>query len=374
MLEVIQHLLSRKTRTVFTIIGVAVGVFSLLVMGAMAEHFNLLGKHYKNIFAGKLFVCEKPDFWYGEGLLHQSKLSEVGKVEGVASTVPIEVVPLARKQFMVMGSPEVLVGIDPSSVDTLYDRRYLLSNGLWIDKEDTYEATIGWDIARQNDKKENEKITLNNYPFLVKGIMKKTGSIEDRHVIVPLKVAQAISSREGFITAIVVKPEAGVNLDQLARSIKNKVPNVEVVTPSDFENHLARSLVVWNFITLGASMLAAITGALCIIMTLLIAVNDRIPEIGLKKAIGASSVQIMQEYLYEAMFLSIAGWILGTLLGSLFIKIFEHYISTFGISLFEITVRLLVLSLLWSVCIGVLSGLYPSWQAASIDPIKAIKR
>lgn len=372
MLEILHHLLKRKARTIFSVIGVGVGVFALLVMAAMAERFNLLGGHYKNIFANKIFVCEKADFWHGDGILHESKIIDVGKLDGVQSTVPILVVPLAKKQLMVMGFPEVLVGIEPKNVEALYEKKYLYT-GMWIDK-DEYEATVGWDIAKQNDKKENDKLVLNNYPFTVKGIMKKTSSIEDKQVIVPLAVAQTISARKGFVTAVVVKPAPGVDLDNLAKKIKTQVSNVEVITPADFENHLAQSLVIWNFITLGASILAALTGALCIIMTLLIAVNDRIPEIGLKKAIGATASQIMQEYLYEALILSLLGWVLGTVFGSLFVKLFEQYIAGFGVSLFAVTFRVLVLSLLWSVCIGVLSGLYPSWQAANIDPMKAIKR
>lgn len=372
MFEILQHLLSRKTRTLFSILGVGIGVFSLFVMGSMAEHFNLLSKHYKNMFANKVFVCQKADFWYGEGLLHISKVSEVSKVEGIERVAPVLITPMARKQLMVMGAPEVLIGIEPQDIDMLYDKKYL-HNGMWIDK-DEYEADIGWDIAKQYKKKENDKITLNNYPFTVKGVMKKTNSIEDKQAIIPLKVAKTITAHESFITAIAVKPQKGVDLDNLAKKIKTQVLNVEVVTPNDFENQLAQSLVIWNIITLGTSILAAITGALCIIMILLIAVNDRIPEIGLKKAIGASSVQIMQEYLYEALLLSFSGWIVGTLFGSLFIKLFEHYIAGLGISIFAITFRLLILSLLWSVCIGVLSGLYPSWQAATVDPIKAMKR
>jgi len=373
MFEILQHLLSRKTRTLFSIVGVGIGVFSLLVIGAMAEHFNLLSKHYKNMFANKVFVCQKADFWYGEGVLHISKISEVGKVEGVERIAPMLVTPMAKKQLMIMGAPEVLIGIEPKDLDMLYDKKYL-QKGMWIDKENEYEATVGWDIAKQYKKKENDKITLNNYPFTVKGIMKKTNSIEDKQAIIPLKVAKIITSHESFITAIAVTPKKGVDLDNFAKKIKSQVTNVEVVTPNDFENQLAQSLVIWNIITLGTSILAAITGGLCIIMILLIAVNDRVPEIGLKKAIGASSMQIMQEYLYEALILSFSGWVVGALFGALFIKLFEHYIAGLGISLFAVTFRVLILSLLWSVCIGVLSGLYPSWQAATVDPIKAIRR
>lgn len=372
MLEVLQHLLSRKTRTVFSILGVTIGVFSLLVMGSMAEHFNALSRHYKSVFANKLFVCKEANFWEGAGVLHQSKVTDIDKVDGVQRAVPIVTSSLGKKQLMIAGGPRVLVGIDAKDSDILYDKKYLYT-GMWLDKDD-YDAVLGWDIARQFDKKENDKTVINNYPFTVKGIMKKTGSLEDNHAVIPLSVAQKILAKEGFITAVIVSPARGVDLDSLAQKIRTQVRDVEVVTPGEFENQLKQSLVIWNIITLGTSLLAAITGALCIIMTLLVAVNDRVPEIGLKKAIGATSIQIMQEYLLEAIFLSFAGWLFGTILGSIFIKLFENYTLALGTSLFELSARVLVLSLLWSVCIGVLAGLYPSWRAASINPIKAMRR
>lgn len=375
MFEILHHLFRRKIRTLFSILGVSIGVFALLVMGAMAEHFNLLASHFSEMFSNRLFVCEQATFWSGEGIISEDKAKRVEKIPGVYKVVPLLINKLRTEPINIITLPQTIVGINPDQLTLVYDKTFL-AQGTWLTgkpfQAGVGEAVVGSDIATDQKLKLNDN--LKNYPFKIKGIIKKTGSLEDKQVIVSLRDAQELFSRKDFVTSLVVIPQGGEDLDALAKKIKLALGHIRVVTPFDLENQIAQSLSVWNIIALGAALLAAITGALCIIVILLMAVNDRIPEIGLKKAIGASSMQIMEEYLGEAVVLSCGGWILGNILGIIFIKIFEYYSVAAGISLFHLTGRLIFLSLLWSVCIGVLSGLYPSWQAASIDPVRAMKK
>ena len=74
-----------------------------------------------------------------------------------------------------------------------------------------------------------------------------------------------------------------------------------------------QSLRVWKALTLGTGLVAAATGALCIVITMTVAVFERTYEIGLLKAMGASNGQVMADFLREALLLALAGWMVGAL-------------------------------------------------------------
>ncbi|MBI2252376.1 MAG: ABC transporter permease [Armatimonadetes bacterium] len=372
MLETIQQVLRKKFRTFLSILGISIGVFALIVMGAMSEHFNILSRHFEENFKNKLFVCEKISFWSGGGILAQNKVKLLKNIPEILKAVPILISRFRENQILSLGFPEVIVGINPKDMPLIYSQNFLLK-GKFLEGNSP-QAVIGWDLADRYKIKLNDTIKIRNSFFQIIGILEKTSALEDRQVIIPLYFAQKALSRENLITSIIVFPQDNINLEQLVFKIKKNILGISIITPREFKDQINQNLNIWNIITLGAAILSAITGILCIMINLFITINDRLPEIGLRKAIGATSWNIIEEYLLEALVLSIGGWILGLFSGLIFIKLFDFYIKNQGVSLFSITHRLIILSFFWIICLGIMSGIYPAYQASNIDPARAMRR
>ncbi|NDD31020.1 MAG: hypothetical protein EB084_22425 [Proteobacteria bacterium] len=79
----------RRGRALLTSTGMACGVFALVLMGALSEHFRLLTAHFADPFDGRLYVCEKLSFWAGGGLIDEDRAAEAARVDGVSAVVPV---------------------------------------------------------------------------------------------------------------------------------------------------------------------------------------------------------------------------------------------------------------------------------------------
>jgi putative ABC transport system permease protein len=102
-------------------------------------------------------------------------------------------------------------------------------------------------------------------------------------------------------------------------------------------------------------------------------VSERTREIGVRKAIGASSGQIMGQFIAESAIIGLIGGVVGVLLGLMVTGAGNAAGEISGNALFLVTNRLLLGSLFFAVALGTLSGLYPAWHAASLNPVEALR-
>jgi len=102
-------------------------------------------------------------------------------------------------------------------------------------------------------------------------------------------------------------------------------------------------------------------------------VAERTREIGVRKAIGASNVQIMGQFVAESAVMGLLGGIAGLLLGMMVASVGNAAGAASGNALFLVSTRLMVGSLLFAVGLGTVAGLYPAWHAANLNPVEALR-
>jgi putative ABC transport system permease protein len=107
--------------------------------------------------------------------------------------------------------------------------------------------------------------------------------------------------------------------------------------------------------------------------TMFMAVAERVREIGLKKAVGATTRNIMGEFLLEATFIGALGGVIGYGLGVLITVIANGTTPPGQATLFLITVRLTALSLGFAIALGAVAGILPAWRASRLDPVTALR-
>src|SRR2546426_265485 len=166
----------------------------------------------------------------------------------------------------------------------------------------------------------------------------------------------------------------------IAKEFKKKVGDtidLPVKPPDakpDIVNGFKQGSVVFTGVATAAAVIALIIGGLSVVNTMFMAVAERVREIGLKKAVGATTVNIMGEFLLEATFIGVVGGLLGYGLGVGIVVIRNVFFpAADGSTLFLITPTLTVIAIGFATVLGAAAGVLPAWRAASLDPVIALR-
>jgi putative ABC transport system permease protein len=353
----------------------ACGVFALVLMASLSEHFHMLADHFVETFGGRVYVSEKLSFWAGGGIVDEDKVLATRRTPGVAEVIPALIGRLQPEKMVVVGLPMVLVGIPPAR-SRLFWRDVPLAEGRYLEASDeaSDRVLLGSDVAFAYRARPGDRLHVVDRDWSVVGVLSQTGAVEDRQMLVSLSSAQKALDREGLITCMVVVPGRGVDPEQVAGQLGRALPHLEIVPPSRMDREVEGSLRMWHALILGCGLVAAATGTLCIVITMTVSVTERTYEIGLKKAIGASNGQLGQEFLTESLAFGLLGWAGGVFLAALFVAAWNQVFRADGLFLFDVTPRVLVVSALASAGLGILAGTLPALAAARLDPVAALRR
>src|SRR5947207_7640841 len=176
-----------------------------------------------------------------------------------------------------------------------------------------------------------------------------------------------------LVTGMTVYGKPGVNLDNLSDSINNQVSGVKATKPSTIVNSFNSGGAIFTAITTGAALIALVVGGLSVINTMLMAVTERVREIGLKKAVGAKVGHILREYLLEAVLIGGIGGGIGLLLGWGLTSLINAATASSNLTLFLLSWRLVIVAFLFSVGLGAIVGIIPALRASRMDPVRALR-
>jgi putative ABC transport system permease protein len=163
-------------------------------------------------------------------------------------------------------------------------------------------------------------------------------------------------------------------LDQTTVRINQQVAGVKATKPSEIVNAFKSGSAVFTGITTAAALLALVIGGLSVVNTMFMAVAERIREIGLKKAVGATTVNIMGEFLLEATFIGLFGGLIGFGLGAVIVFVKNQYFTPPDqTAIFLLTPTLTIFAIGFATVLGAVAGVLPAWRAARLDPVIALR-
>lgn len=384
-MRILRNIFRRKMRAFLTIFGITIGVFALVVMGAMAEKLNLLVEGGVVYYKDKVVVsAEGAVGGFGVNPLSVNKMRDLEDVAGVRAVSAQIGMLLEDLGAVNMGQPASISATD------LKDRPYETSKltyaeGRPIKPGERGVVVVGSDLVDKLEAHLGGTVELKDERFTVVGILGKTLTAPDNAVEIPLADAQELYKQElpdalqsgvnerTIVTQFVVFPENGVDPDQLARRIERNVDGVVATGPQDFQTQVVDQLAVFTSIIFGIALISLLVGGLSVINTMTMSVSERTREIGIRKAIGASSGAIMRQFIAESAVIGLIGGVLGLGLGSLVASGLNAAGAAGGNALFLVTTRLAVGSVIFALGLGVVSGLYPAWHAASLNPVQALR-
>lgn len=278
------------------------------------------------------------------------------------------------------------------------DEDYIYTAGYEIDKGRNFSATeiesnanivlIGADLARQAFEKNqdplNRFISVGGGRYRIVGVLKSRGTSgnlgTDRTCLIPYTNVRQYFSRPQMRYSISVMPDTPQMLDvsvSEAEGIFRRVRNLDARDETDFNitqsDQLAQMLIEnLKFVTIAATIIGMITllGAVIGLMNImLVSVTERTKEIGTRKALGAKSVMIKRQFLYEAIVIGQMGAVVGILLGI----VIGNGVSLAIGSSFIIPWKWILLGIGLCFGVGVISGYFPAVKASRLDPIQALR-
>ena len=192
MLEILKNMLRRKTRTILTIGGIAIGIFAFTVMGAMAEKINLMVNGGTRFYADKVTISDGQSTFLSAPM-SISKAGEIAKVEGVAAVSPTIYSFLADELSGVNFGPPPSINADDVAISDKYESFKLsYSSGRALKEDENGKVVVGADLVRKLGAKIGQPVTIKGKSYEVVGILEKTLTVPDNSVIVSLSDAQKI--------------------------------------------------------------------------------------------------------------------------------------------------------------------------------------
>ena len=397
-MEILRNILRHKLRSFLTISGIVIGVLALTTMGALAENFNALIDGGVTYFGGSVTVG--PPDGEAASLLPLSKIDEIKRIPGVQAAFPsygFSAKPGAVTTVS-FGIPDQIVAGDPaenswSALKTSY------AQGGSISATSQGEVVLGSTIDKEFNKKIGDTLDLPvkpadakpdfvNHTFKVVGILNPTRTAPDTFAYIntadgqmllkdslPSAIRDQIDVSQ-ITEGIDVYGKAGSSisdLDKIANRINQQVSGVKATKPSTLVDSFKSGGAIFTAITTAAALLALIIGGLSVVNTMFMAVAERVREIGLKKAVGATTFNILGEFLIEATMIGLIGGLIGYGLGAAIVLYANATTPTGQSTLFLITVNLTILAIGFATVLGAVAGVLPAWRAARLDPVTALR-
>lgn len=385
----VKNLFRNKFRTFLTIIGIAIGVCSVIIIGSISDMGkSAINSELNNLGIGALTI--ETDKRVTDMELSENDLQVIQSTEKVTKAVPIMLeYTNAYTRNLVLNS--AIWGIDSGakqifSLELLYGRLIgkadvgASENVCVVDKvfaQQTYKRTniVGKTIKiRLGGDDEEFKIigVVNSGGNMLQSLL---SSYIPTFVYVPYTSLQKAAGKESF-DQIALQVADSSTIDAVAKNVIRRLEQAtgykEIYKTQNIAGQKDKLNNLLNIISYVLSAIAAISlivAGLSIMTVMLVSVNERTREIGIKKAIGARRVTIMSEFILEAFAISILGSLIGSIIGLL--------LSLLGFFFMNITpiinIPLLLICIGFAIVNGTIFGVYPAAQASKLNPVDALR-
>lgn len=390
-------LLANKMRSILTMLGIIIGVGSVIVMIAIG--LGVQQTVTSSIASlGSNMIIVSPGSTNQGGVRSAAGSSQTLKLED-AEAIKKKIKNIDYVSPTVNSSYQVIYGNQNwnSSVygvtpEFLNIRDLTVATGSFITQQDIDSrnrvAVIGTTVTENLFGDVNpvgKNIRINNQPYKVIGVLESKGqssmgSDQDDMVIVPLTTAQERLMGITYIRSINIQASSADKIEQVQSEVETLLRQRHHIVGDKEDDFTVRNLTSLmevmktntTTLTLFLGSIAAISlivGGIGIMNIMMVSVTERTREIGIRKALGATFQNIMMQFLIESVVIGVVGGLLG-ICGGISLALILNEFTSFAT---VITAAPIIISFVVSVGTGLFFGIYPARKAARLDPIEALR-
>ena len=369
-----------KVRSLLTMLGVVIGVAAIVALTSIVDGASqginkslaTLGTNQLNITAMAPDALTEQDAKALAELEDVSVMFVQSQNEGTIATgdtrVNARLVGVSSEYFEAV-KPEIALGSYLSS-----------SSFAQTAKDVVFGADAANDVGLTDDML-GQTVKLNGQDFRLVGVLDdQAGFGTGGRVYVTLDSARKLFSQYPYVSSIVIQantPEQVDGLQVTADSLLRERYGLGVDTDARYTITNQASLIAavssitdtLGLLLTGIAAISLIVGGIGIMNIMLVSVRERTREIGVRRAIGAKQSDILTQFLIEAIVLSLAGGVVGLILG----EIAAFFLAILGDWVFAIKLDTVLLALGFSLLVGVVFGVWPARTAAKLEPIDALR-
>lgn len=410
----LNSILHRRLRSFLTVLGIIIGIATVVALLSIGAGLQQTVTSQLSQLGGNLIIIEPGHTRAGGGTffgatfertssittLTQSDVQAIQSVAGVQAVTGI-IEGSVSISFNRQTASSTVIGVQPGVWQIV--QQINLQSGRYLSDSDISSVVVGSRVANSLFKKNvtlNSRITINNSTFTVIGILQQTGGAiggtSDNSVIVLQSTARnllpSIGSNE--VSLILAKASESADPNQVANNIEQKLILTHHVTTQteDFTVISAQTIQssissVTSSISLflgGIAAISLLVGSIGIANTMFTSVVERTRQIGVLKALGMKSREVMLLFLIESALMGLLGGIIGSGLGVVASQLISQLGGSIsaggagaagGLTAFRTYVSPLLIfeAIAFSIFIGAISGLLPARQASKLEPVEALR-
>jgi putative ABC transport system permease protein len=394
----IKNLRHRLSRSLLTLLGIAIGIMAIISLMALGEGMQQAVTGELSSLSDVIIVSTGGGFYsaFGGGsssnqYFTQRDIQYVERLQGVRD-VSTQLSGSAIAEYNGKKTVVSLTGMDIAVMRLQYATQNLAA-GTFLNQGDQNKIMIGYSIAHDtfdSDINIGGRIKLNGQKFFVSGIFGKQGMggvSSDTLVLLSTRDFQKLTGQSN-ISIIYLRVYNVNDAESIAATIQNAINGnhgqkdfATATTMTSILQTVQSVIGILQLVLVAIASIALVVASIGIMNTMLTSVMERTREIGIMKAIGATNTDIMSIFIIEGMLVSSIGGIIGIILGVFgsqgLTLILNNFMGMSGGGSSNltpvITLMSVVLAVTVSLIVGVFSSLYPAWKAARMSPIEAVR-
>jgi len=377
----ISRLLATKVRSALTMLGIIIGVMSLISLVSVAQGATSgIESQFKDLGARNLTINSNQTKYPTLTLEDASAIAEIPGVAIVSEQISTSV-KLSSKNSSAIAQ---LIGVDADFIEISEPEIFVGSFLPNQSKSDTKSIVLSTTLANElklNTDAINQTISVGTTEFKIVGILDDADQFRTRDVAyIPIESHFNYFSDKPYLQSIIVQTLDENVVPTVTSSIVlllnerhnisgNKEPDYVIVDASQILDAIGTVQQFLSLLLGGIASISLVVGGIGIMNIMLVSVRERTREIGIRRALGAQQSQILTQFLIEAVILSLIGGSIGVIIG----EIVAYFLAQLGQWNFVLSPSIILASLGFSMFIGVVFGVWPARTASKLKPVEALR-